>query len=159
MATTLLLQSILDSLGLQVGELNPAEKVWESIKVKHVGVERVREARLQMLMAEFDRLTMKESKNIEESKLVKKFIKSIPRKEYIYIYIVASLEHVLDLKTTSYEDIVERLKVYEELIYDEEESHEDQCKLMFTSAIRETIQTKDLMETTKENDVEVKTFL
>ena len=128
------LRSILDSIGLQVGELNPAEKVWESIKVKHVGVERVREARLQMLMAEFDRLTMKETKNIEESKLVKKFIKRIN---------VASLEHVLDLKTTSYEDIVGRLKVYEELIYDEEESHEDQCKLMFTSAIRETIQTKD----------------
>ncbi|KAG7640755.1 hypothetical protein ISN44_As02g007420 [Arabidopsis suecica] len=114
MATALLLQSILDSLGLQVGELNPTEKVWESIKVKHVGVERVREARLQILMAEFDRLTMKETKNIEDSKLVKKFIKN--------------------LKTTSYEDIVGRLKVYEELIYDEEESHEDQCKLMFTSA-------------------------
>jgi len=29
---------------------------------------------------------------------------------------------------------VGRLKVYEELIYDEEESHEDQCKLMYTSA-------------------------
>ncbi|KAG7582944.1 Zinc finger CCHC-type superfamily [Arabidopsis suecica] len=151
-ATALLLQSIPESLVLQVGELNSAKKVWEAIKSRHVGAERVKEARLQTLMAEFDRLKMKESdsidtfagklseissksaslgEKIEESKLVKKFLKSIPRKKYIHI--VASLEQILDLKTTSFEDIVGRLKVYEERIFEEDETQEDQGKLMYTS--------------------------
>lgn len=83
-------------------------------------------------MAEFDRLKMKDNDNIddfvgklseissksaalgeamEETKLVKKFLKSLPRKKYIHI--VASLEQILDLKTTSFEDIIGRLRTYE----------------------------------------------
>lgn len=101
MATALLSQSIPEALTLQVGDLDTAKAVWEAIKARHVGAERVREARLQTLMAEFDRLKMKEectidtfvgklseisSKSaslgeiIEEPKLVKKFLKSLPRK-------------------------------------------------------------------------------
>lgn len=49
--------------------------------------------------------------NIEETKLVKKFfIKSLRKK---FIHIVASLEQVLDLKTTRFEDIIGRVKTYE----------------------------------------------
>lgn len=80
-------------------------------------------------MTDFDRLKMKDSETIdefvgkvsevssksaalgtimEESKLVKKFLKSLPRRKYIHM--VASLEQVLDLNTTSFEDIVGRLK-------------------------------------------------
>lgn len=55
--------------------------------------------------------------NIEESKLVKKFLKSLPRKKYIHI--IASLEQVLDINTTSFEDITGRLKAYEERIFEE----------------------------------------
>lgn len=68
---------------------------------------------------------------IEESKLVKKFLKSLPRKKYIHI--IASLKQVLDLKTTSSEDIVGRLKAYEERATKEEEAQEDQGKLMYTN--------------------------
>ncbi|XP_013632942.1 PREDICTED: uncharacterized protein LOC106338531 [Brassica oleracea var. oleracea] len=154
MATALLFQSILEALILQVGELETAKKVWDAIKARHVGADRVREARLQTLMAEFDRLKMKDNEsideftgklseistksaafgeNMEESKLVKKFLSSIPRKKYIHI--VASLEQILDLKTTSFEDIIGRLKTYEERICDEEEEHQDnqQRKLMYTN--------------------------
>lgn len=46
---------------------------------------------------------------------------------------VASLEQMLDLNKTSYEDIIGRMKAYEERIRDEEEPHEDQTKLMYTS--------------------------
>ena len=105
-------------------------------------------------MAEFDRLKMKDrdaidtfvgklseisSKStslgemIEEPKLVKTFFKSLPRKKYIHIF--ASLEQVLDLNTTSFVDIVGRLKVYEEIITEEEEeedTHDDKKKLMYT---------------------------
>lgn len=116
MAMALLVQSIPETLTLQVGELGTAKEIWEAIKTRNVGAERVKEARLQTLMNEFDRLKMKDTKKIdefpgklseiacksaalgekiEESKLVKKFLKSLPRKKYIHI--VASLEQVLDL--------------------------------------------------------------
>ncbi|KAG7594052.1 Integrase catalytic core [Arabidopsis thaliana x Arabidopsis arenosa] len=151
-ATALLFESIHEALVLQIGELNTAKKVWDSIKARHVGADRVKDARLQTLMAEFDRLKMKDSEkiddfvgklseisskssalgvNIEESRLVKKFLKSIPRKKYIHI--VAALEQVLDLNTTTFEDIVGRLKVYEERVTEEEDSHEDQSNLLYTN--------------------------
>ncbi|KAG7583121.1 GAG-pre-integrase domain [Arabidopsis suecica] len=152
-AMALLFQSIPEALVLQIGELDNAKKVWEAIKAKHVGAERVKEARLQTLMAEFDRLKMKDSETIdgfsekiseiaskaaslgetiESTKLVKKFLKSLPRKKYIHI--VASLEQVLDLKNTSFEDIVGRLKTYEDRIDDVDDTQDDQTKLMYTNA-------------------------
>lgn len=90
-------------------------------------------------MSEFDCLKMKDNDSIddfvgkiseissksaalgetmEEPKLVKKFLKSLPRKKYIHI--VASLEQILDLNTTNFEDIIGRVKAYEERITEEE---------------------------------------
>ena len=46
---------------------------------------------------------------------------------------MAALEQVLDLKTTGFEDIVGRLKAYEERVTDQEESPDDQNKLMFAN--------------------------
>ncbi|CAA7014430.1 unnamed protein product [Microthlaspi erraticum] len=133
MAMALLFQSIPEMLVLQVGGLDTAHKIWEEIKVKHVGADRLKEARLQTLMAEFEQLKMKDTdkiddftgklseitsqsaalgKSIEEPKLVKKFLNSLPRSKFIHI--VASLEQILDLNTTSLVDIVERLKAFEE---------------------------------------------
>lgn len=48
-ARALLFQSIPESLILQVGELDTSKAVWDSIKQRHVGAERVKEARLQTL--------------------------------------------------------------------------------------------------------------
>lgn len=50
---------------MQVGDLDTAKAVWDAIKARHVGAERVREARLETLMAEFDRLKIKESDTID----------------------------------------------------------------------------------------------
>ena len=66
MAIALIFQSIPETLILQVGELDTAKKVWEAIKSRHMGAERVREARLQTLMAEFDRLRMKDTDTIDD---------------------------------------------------------------------------------------------
>jgi len=65
-AVSLLFQSIPEALILQVGDLDNAKKVWEAIKARYVGAERVREARLQTLMNEFDRLKMKETETIDD---------------------------------------------------------------------------------------------
>ena len=152
MALALFFQSIPENFILQVGELETAKHVWEAIKTHHVGAERVREARLQTLMTEFERVKMKDTESIddfggklselasksaalgvtiEETKLVKKFLMSLPRKKYIHI--VASLEQVLDLNTTGFEDILGRLKAYEERICEEEEREDDQGKLMYAN--------------------------
>ena len=152
-AVALIFQSIPEALILQVGDLDNVKKVWEAIKARHMGADRVKEARLQTLMAEFDRLKMKESdtidsfvgklseiaskssalgEKIEEKKLVKKFLSSLPCKKYIHI--VASLEQVLDIKTTSFEDIIGRLKAYEERVYEEEdEAQDNQSKLLYAN--------------------------
>lgn len=150
-AIALLFQSIPETLILQVGELTTSKEIWEAIKSRHLGADRVKEARLQTLMTEFDRLKMNDSDSVDdfagrisglaskatslgevldESKLVKKFLKGLPRTKYIHI--VASLEQVLDLNSTGFEDIVGRLKAYEERIGDENQK-EDQGKLMWTN--------------------------
>lgn len=154
MAIALLFQSIPEALILQVGTLDTAKAVWEAIKARHVGAERLREARLQTLMAEFDRLKMKEDDTIdvfvgklseitsktaslgeiiEGPKVVKKFLKSLPRRRYIHM--VASLEQMLDLNTTSFEDIVGRMKAYKERIGEEEEEEhqDDKSKLLYSN--------------------------
>lgn len=152
MAIALLFQSIPETFILQVEELDTAKKVCEAIKAKHVGAERVKEVRLQTLMKEFDRLKMKDTGtidefggklaeissksavlgvSIEESKPVKKTPKILPHKKYIHI--VASLEQVLDLNTTSFDDIIGRLKAFEECFFNEEEPQEDQSKLMYAN--------------------------
>lgn len=95
----------------------------------------------QIFMTNIDRMKMKETdmiddfvsellelstksetlgENIEESKLVKKFFNSLLRKKYIHTYIIAALEQILDFNTTRFEDIVGRLKSYEEMICDED---------------------------------------
>ena len=66
MAMALLFHSIPKAFILQVGELDTAKKVWEAIKSRHMGAERVKETRLQTLMAKFYRLKMKDSDNIDD---------------------------------------------------------------------------------------------
>lgn len=154
LAIALIFQSVPETFILQYGDISNAKKVWEAIKTRHVGADRVKEARLSTLQADFDRLKMKETEtidsfvgklseiasnsaslgeSIEEVKLVKKFLHSFPRKKFVHM--VASIEQMLDLKNTSFEDIVGRMKAYEERIREEEEeSQESQSKLMYANS-------------------------
>jgi len=148
-ATALLFQSIPENLILQVGEDDSPKDIWEAIKTRNLGAERVKEARLQTLMNEFDRLRMNDSdtvdtfsgkiselaskaaslgQSIDEPKIVKKFLNSLPRK---FIHMTASLEQLLDLNKTPFEDIIGRLKAYEERIKDEA-SYDQQNNLLFS---------------------------
>lgn len=151
MARVLLFQSIPEALILTVWNLDTEKEMWEAIKARHVGADRVREARLQSLMEDFGRMKMKDTETIDEfsgritelssksaslgetidePKLVKKFLSSLPRKKYIHI--IAALEQVLNLNDTTFEDRVGKLKAYEERIKDEEQ-YEDQGKLMYAT--------------------------
>ena len=103
-------------------------------------------------MNEFDRLRMNDSdsidifsgkiselasqatslgQSIEEPKIVKKLLNGLPRRKYIHM--AASLEQLLDLKKTKYEDVVGRLKAYEERIK-EESPQNQQGDLLFSNS-------------------------
>ena len=64
-ATALLFQSIPENLILQVGEVDSPKEIWEAVKSRNLGAERVKEARLQTLMNEFERLRMKDTDSID----------------------------------------------------------------------------------------------
>lgn len=103
-------------------------------------------------MADFDRVTMSDGdtvddfagriaglaskatslgKSIEEIHMVKKFLQGLPQEKFIQI--IASLEQVLDLKTTGFADIVGSIKAYEERI-GRVTHKEDQVKLMWSNS-------------------------
>lgn len=159
-ATGLLFQAMPEALTLQVGDQESPKGIWDAIKSRHQGADRVKEARLQTLMSEFERIKMKDSdtidsfsgklseiaskssslgRKIDDTKLVKKFLNSLPRGKFIQI--IASLEQVLDLNKTGFEDIVGRLKAYEERIVDEETNAETQSKLLYASTYQQNFNT------------------
>ncbi|XP_022003453.1 uncharacterized protein LOC110900902 [Helianthus annuus] len=151
MAIALLFQSIPEEQILQVGNLKTAKEMWDALQARHLGADRVREARLQTLMSEFEALKMKDSSTvyefssqltmsskvaslgsiIEEQRIVKKFLSGLPRR---FIHMVASVEQILDQKTVAFDDVVGRIKAYEERTKDEElqlDNQGTQTKLMF----------------------------
>ncbi|XP_076955594.1 uncharacterized protein LOC143630479 [Bidens hawaiensis] len=133
-AKALLFQSIPEEQILQIGNFKLAKEMWDAIKSRNMGAERVKDGRLHTLIREFDGLMMNETETIdeyasrmtaisskattlgqpyEERKLVHKFFKSLSSR---FIQVVVSLEQVLDLKTVNFEYVVGMLKAYEERI-------------------------------------------
>jgi hypothetical protein len=51
---------------MQVAKKNTRKEVWDSLKARFVGTERVKDARLQTLKAEFDALRMKEEEPLDQ---------------------------------------------------------------------------------------------
>lgn len=150
-AVALLFQAIPEEQTLQIGNLVTAKEMWAALKTRYLGADRIREARLQTLMGEFENLKMKDQEVIdnfanklsdygsraaslgsvmEETKLVKKFLNGLLKR---FIHMVASIEQVVDLKTISDDDVVGRLKAYEERIKDDEIQTE-QNQLLFANA-------------------------
>ncbi|GJU57911.1 hypothetical protein Tco_1235677 [Tanacetum coccineum] len=110
-----LFQSISEDMILQIKSLKIKKEMWEAIKTRNLGVDRVKEARLQTLITEFENLKMSDNGTIDEYATKLSVIASksatlgevIPRK-------------VLDLKETGFEDVFGRLKVYEERVMKKE---------------------------------------
>ncbi|XP_076912733.1 uncharacterized protein LOC143571109 [Bidens hawaiensis] len=128
-----------EALVMQVAHLSTTKEIWDALKTRFVGVDRVREARIESLQHEFDVLKMKETDTIddfstkisqiaskannlgepfEEKTLVRKLLKSVPRKRYIVI--VATIEQFADIKTMALHEAVGRLKAFKERSGDED---------------------------------------
>jgi hypothetical protein len=109
-----------------------AKEAWDAIKSMRVGDARVREAKVQTLLKEFDAVRMRSGetidelamrmngiankmrtlgKNFKEVKVVKKLLRIVPSK---YTQVAIAIEQLLDLKTMSMEELVGRLKTAED---------------------------------------------
>nr|GEX74397.1 zinc finger, CCHC-type [Tanacetum cinerariifolium] len=133
-AMAFLYQALPDEQLLQITKHKIAKAIWDALKTRHTGEERVQQARLQTLKSDFEMLHMKEDETIDtfttklttlvnkaaslghtmkDKELVRKLLNAIPNR---YLQIVASIEQYSDLDEMTLEEAIGRLKTYEERI-------------------------------------------
>ncbi|XP_076902606.1 uncharacterized protein LOC143557415 [Bidens hawaiensis] len=146
-----LFQILPEYLLLQVADCKTAREVWDSLKTRHIGATQVQEVRLQSIKSEFDKLQMKDDETIDsftlrltnvvskatscgekidQTTLVRKILTLMPDR---FLHIIGSIEQFTDLKQVTVDDIIGRLKTYEERIKSKRGVVTDtQDKLLFT---------------------------
>ncbi|CAN6326045.1 unnamed protein product [Urochloa humidicola] len=132
MALAAIYQAIPEGTLFLLSGKKTAKSAWEALKTMHIGAKRLRDAKMQTLKLEFEGLRMKETESvdefavrlttvvnkihtldedIEESYVVKKFLRAVPRK---FLQIASTIEQFGDLETMTVEEVIGRLKVHEE---------------------------------------------
>ncbi|XP_023765161.1 uncharacterized protein LOC111913672 [Lactuca sativa] len=148
MALAAIYQGIPEDLLMKLAEKKTAREAWDALKIMFVGVDRVKVARIQTLKAELEAMCMKETESIddyigkvvnivstlctlgdkvEESHIVKKLLRVVSPK---FLQIASTLEQFGDLETMSVEEVIRRLKAYEERMKGAGDS--DDRKLLLT---------------------------
>nr|XP_043619905.1 uncharacterized protein LOC122591723 [Erigeron canadensis] len=149
-ASAYLFQGLPEDLQMQIAGCETAKEIWDSLKARFVGTEDVQQAHSQQLKSEFERLVMKEDESIDsfagkmtsiitkaatcgltfdEQTKVRKLLTAIPDK---FIPIVATIEMVVDFKEAKLEEVIGKLKTYEERLKFRKESGEDNSEKLFT---------------------------
>lgn len=111
-----------------------AKEVWDSLKTRYLGADRIQKAILYTLKSEFEPSQMNDAESIDEftcklsgmilkyislgttledEVLVRKLLDSVPDK---YLQLVASIKQYSDIDTMSFEEAICRLKAYENRI-------------------------------------------
>ncbi|XP_074363725.1 uncharacterized protein LOC141704380 [Apium graveolens] len=125
-------QGIPEEYLLSIAEKKIAKDAWEAIKTMSQGADKVKQAKVQTLKAEFESLTMKDADQIDdfymkingivsniraigepvaESYVVKKLLCVVPSK---FLQIASTLEQFGNLETMSLEEAIGALKAHEE---------------------------------------------
>ena len=149
-ALTAIYQSILDDVFAFIAEKETSHEAWEAIKTNRLGDDRIKEARLQTLKSEFDRLKMKDIESIDdfalrmttiangirglgekfdETNAVKKILRAVPSK---FLQIASAIEQFGDFKTMTMEEVIGRLKVHEERLQGYVHDDQDGEQLLLT---------------------------
>ncbi|KAI3741686.1 hypothetical protein L1987_59360 [Smallanthus sonchifolius] len=131
-ARAFIFQAIPEDVLLQVAKKKTAKEIWDSLRTRYVGADRVQKARLHTLTSEFETLKMKDGESIDDlagklnglaskhtslgstlddGKLVRKLLDSVPDR---YLQLVASMEQYSDVDEMPFEEAVGRLKAYED---------------------------------------------
>ncbi|GJW93224.1 putative zinc finger, CCHC-type containing protein [Tanacetum coccineum] len=150
-ALAFLFQAIPEDMVLQMASYTDPKQVWDGLKTRFLGVDRVRTARLATLKRELESLRMKEGESVddfasklsglaskarslgyelEEVDLVKRLLDSMPKS---FLQIVASIEQCFELDSMLFDEAVGRLKAYEERIKGAEKMEDTQGGLLLVS--------------------------
>ncbi|GJW73022.1 zinc finger, CCHC-type containing protein [Tanacetum coccineum] len=158
-AIAFIFQALPEDQILQVAKHKSARTVWDALKTRHVGENRVQQAKQQTLKAEFEALQMKENESVdsfiskissttsratnvgltfEDSTLVRKLLTAVPD---TFLHIVASIEQYSNLDNMSLDEAIGRLKTFEERLKCKKERQPDsQERLMSDKKNRESSQ-------------------
>ncbi|XP_022020336.1 uncharacterized protein LOC110920431 [Helianthus annuus] len=150
-ARAVIFQALPEYILLQVTKNRSAKDIWEALRVRFLGADRVQKARFATLMREFEQLRMKETDSIknfagkisgfvirysglglslDDEAIVRKLLDSVPKK---YLQIVASIEQYSDIESMPFEEAIGRLKAYEERIKERDETGDnDQSKVLLS---------------------------
>jgi hypothetical protein len=144
LALSIISQSVDDETLLRVSKKDTAYDVWEALRSMHVGVERVREARVQSLRADLDNLKMSNAESVddftgkfmtlvgrirelgdavEEKYVVKKLLRSVSAK---FINVASSMVLFGNINDMAMEEAIGSLKAHEELLKGQEVHSEEQ---------------------------------
>uniref|UniRef100_A0A453DLB0 DUF4219 domain-containing protein n=1 Tax=Aegilops tauschii subsp. strangulata TaxID=200361 RepID=A0A453DLB0_AEGTS len=134
MARALLLRALPEDVLLQVSMKLTAREVWDSLKVRFVGADRVRAARLATLRGEFDRLKMADGEELDvyggrlaamaaryanlgetlgDAALVKKLLDMVPDRLFP---VVAGIEQFHDVTMMAFDEALGRLRAFDERV-------------------------------------------
>ncbi|CAM0956175.1 unnamed protein product [Alopecurus aequalis] len=127
-----LLGALSEDILLQVSGKKTAKEVWDSLKMRFVGADRVKAARLSTLRGEFDKLHMAEGEllddyagkisgmaaryaslgsTLSDAAMVKKLLDTVPDRLYSA---VAGIEQFCDVEKMAFDEALGRLKAFEE---------------------------------------------
>ena len=90
-----------------------AKEVWDSLKVRFIGTDRVRAAQLMTLRGDFDRLRMAGGEDMDGYtwKLVKKLLDIVPNRLYPAF---TGIEQFCNINEMAFEEALGRLKAFDE---------------------------------------------
>ena len=127
-----LLGALSEDILMSVSTKKMAKEVWDSLKTRFIGADRVKAARLSTLRGEFDRLYMAEEEQLDDyagkisgmaaryaslgstlsdADMVKKLLDTVPDRLY---NAVAGIEQFCDPEEMAFEEALGRLKTFEE---------------------------------------------
>ncbi|XP_044971260.1 uncharacterized protein LOC123431505 [Hordeum vulgare subsp. vulgare] len=133
-ARVMLLGTLPEDVLLQVATKLTAKEVWDSLKVRFVGADRVRTARLATLRGDFDRLKMTDGEALDayagrlagmtarfaslgetlgDAVLVKKLLDIVPDRLFP---VVAGIEQFCDVTTMAFDEAFGRLRAFDERV-------------------------------------------
>ncbi|XP_021995794.1 uncharacterized protein LOC110892973 [Helianthus annuus] len=138
-ARAVIFQALPEDILLQVAKNRSAKDIWEALRVRFLGADRVQKARLASLRREFEQLRMKETDSIEN------FAGKISGFVSRYSSLGSSLDDEAiysDIESMPFEEAIGRLKACEERIKEQDEtSDNDQSKVLLSKTDGQTSNT------------------
>ena len=133
-ARAMILAGLPEDVLLQVAAKLTAKEVWDSLKLRFIGAERVRAARRATLHGELDRLKMEDGESLDvyagrlagmtarlaslgetlsDTELVKKLMETVPG---LLFPVVAGIEQFCMLEELTYDKVLGRLRAFDERV-------------------------------------------